>query len=416
MTKRPQSPSFLDRRAFLARSAALGCSLAASPLVTPVSLAATQGDNRLVVILLRGGMDGLDVVRPYGDPAYTKLRGDAGLQGAEGAIDLDGYFALHPALRPLMPLWRQGHLGFAHAVSTPYRNKRSHFDGQDLLEAGISTLEDGISRDGWLNRVLQHLTGANAQTAYAIGSDQAGVLGGPAAHQRWTPEADLLLTPQAIKLASLIMQDDPAFNAAFRQALAISDNDGDAVAMTDTPDDMMAAINPKAKTNKQSLEQRVAEFTGKRLREDTRIASFSINGWDTHQGQSRSLPRALSRLSDAIVTLKDTVRGPVWNKTTVVAVTEFGRTARINGSKGTDHGTGGLMVMAGGALRGGQVLGDWPGLQTSQLYAQRDLMPTRDVRAYLAWLLHSQFGLEKSTLETRIFPDLDMGSAPNMIR
>jgi uncharacterized protein (DUF1501 family) len=402
----------LNRRAFLARSALIGCSLAASPLVTPVSLAATQGDNRLVVILLRGGMDGLDVVRPYGDPAYAALRRDADLGGPEGAIDLDGYFALHPALRPLMPLWDQGHLGFAHAVSTPYRDKRSHFDGQDLLEAGLSDLGDSTARDGWLNRVLQNLPQTHAQTAYAIGRDQSAMLNGPVEFQRWSPDADLLLTPQAIKLASLIMRDDPAFDAAFQKALAISDDDGDAVAMTRSPKNLRKAQN-KGKT---SFEHRVAEFTGKRLREDTRIASFSLNGWDTHQNQSGSLPRALNRLSEAILTLKDTVRGPVWNKTTIVAVTEFGRTARLNGTKGTDHGTGGLMVMAGGALRGGQVMADWPGLGASQLYQQRDLMPTRDVRAYLAWVLHSQFGLATSTLENSVFPGLDMGAAPRLIR
>lgn len=403
----------LNRRAFLARSAAIGCSLAASPLVTPVSFAATPGENRLVVILLRGGMDGLDVVRPYGDPAYGALRGDAGLDADDPALDLDGFHALHPALRPLMPLWDKGELGFAHAVSTPYRDKRSHFDGQDLLEAGLSDLDGGTARDGWLNRVLQHMPDAQAQTAYAIGRGETGVLGGPAKIQQWAPEADLLLTPQAIKLASLIMAEDPLFDAAFQQALEISDGDGDAVDITANTNKM---AQPKGKKKKSSLEQRIAEFAGKRLREETRIASFSITGWDTHQSQDRSLPRALGRLSDAILMLKDTVRGPVWGKTTVVAVTEFGRTARLNGSKGSDHGTGGLMVLAGGALRGGRVMADWPGLAPEQLYAQRDLMPTRDVRAYLAWLLHSQFGLPVSTLETAVFPGLDMGANPTLIR
>lgn len=410
----------LNRRAFLARSALIGCSLAASPLFTPVSLAAAPGENRLVVILLRGGMDGLDVVRPYGDPAYTALRGDVGMGGPEGAIDLDGYFALHPALRPLMPLWNQGQLGFANAVSTPYRDHRSHFDGQDLLEAGLSDLHNGTSRDGWLNRVLQHLPSGHAETAYAIGRDQLSVLSGKAPVQRWTPEADLVLSPQAVKLASLIMKDDPLFDAAFQQALAISDNDGDAVATTGTQRELMKMINNNRRRGgggkNASLEHRIAEFTGKRLRDDTRIASFSINGWDTHQGQDRILPKALERLSNAILTLQETVRGPVWNKTTVVAVTEFGRTARKNGSDGTDHGTGGLMVMAGGALRGGSVMTDWPGLDEAHLYGRRDLMPTRDVRAYLGWLLHNQFGLSKTTLETDIFPGMDLGESPNLLR
>lgn len=402
----------LNRRDFLARSALIGCSLAASPLLTPVSLAAAPGDNRLVVILLRGGMDGLDVVRPYGDPAYAALRGDAGLSAEDPAIDLDGYFALHPALRPLMPLWARGQLGFAHAVSTPYRDKRSHFDGQDLLEAGLSDLDSGLSRDGWLNRVLQNLPDSGPATAYAVGRDPLNMLAGPATTQRWSPEADLALSPQAITLARLIMADDPQFNAAFEQAMAISDSDGDAVAMNGTPAQMMSrARNAGGKGN---LERRVAEFIGKRLRQETRIAAFSITGWDTHQRQDRSLPNALGRLSEAILTLQTTLSEPVWNKTTVVAVTEFGRTARLNGSGGSDHGTGGLMVLAGGALRGGQVVGDWPGLSEAQLYERRDLMPTRDLRAYLGWLLHSQFGLSVSTLETSIFPGLDLGVDPRL--
>lgn len=407
----------LNRRAFLGRSALLGCSLAASPLLTPLSLAATPGENRLVVILLRGGMDGLDVVRPYGDPAYAALRGDAGLNDPEGATDLDGYFALHPALGPLMPLWRQGQLGFAHAVSTPYRDKRSHFDGQDLLEAGISDGANGLPRDGWLNRTLQHLPGRTAQSAYGIGQDSLAVLAGPAPVQRWTPTSDLVLSPQAVRLAELIMKEDPAFDAAFQQALMIADSDGDPVSVTASDKQKAAMINAnKASKKEGNTEQQVARFAGKRLREDTRIASFSINGWDTHQRQDVSLSKALDRLTQTILTLQGTVGGPVWNKTTVVAVTEFGRTAKINGTKGTDHGTGGLMVLAGGGLRGGRVLGDWPGLDEAQLYDRRDLMPTRDVRSVLGWLLHSQYGLPASTLETSIFPGMEMGSDMGLLR
>ncbi|MGB5864438.1 MAG: DUF1501 domain-containing protein [Sulfitobacter sp.] len=395
--------SFLTRRRFLSHSTLIGCSLAASPLVTPMSFAATPGKNRLVVIILRGGMDGLDVLRPYGDPAYAALRGNAGLDAPNAAVDLDGYFALHPALRPLMPLWRDGQLAFAHAVSTPYRDKRSHFDGQDMLEAGLQTLSGGTARDGWLNRVIQHLPGATGQTAYAIGRAQAGVLNGPAEVQRWSPDSDLILSPQAVRLARLVMRDDPLFGNALSQALALAES-GSGTTSGD--------VNSASGTN---TETQIAEFTGARLREETRIASFSINGWDTHQAQDRGLPRALSRLSDAILTLRDSAGAQVWDKTTVVAVTEFGRTAHINGSGGTDHGTGGVMVTAGGALRGGRVVGDWPGLSEAQLYDRRDLMPTRDLRSLLGWILHSQFGLQKSMLETSVFPDMDLGDDPRLV-
>ncbi|WP_298856992.1 DUF1501 domain-containing protein [uncultured Sulfitobacter sp.] len=407
----------LSRRAFMSRSALIGCSLAASPLLTPISFAATPGENRLVVILLRGGMDGLDVVRPYGDPAFAALRRDAGLEAEDPAIDLDGFHAMHPALRPLLPLWGNGQLGFAHAVSTPYRDKRSHFDGQDLLEAGLSDPGNPSTRDGWLNRVLQHMDGTQAETAYAIGREQMSILSGPATTQRWSPEADMILSPQAIKLARLIMAEDPAFDAVFSQAMEIADTDGDTVAMSGSQDEMMMMVNQNAnEANKGSAERRIAEFAGKRLREECRIASFSINGWDTHQRQDRSLPNALGRLSDTILTLQKTLTGPIWNKTTVVAVTEFGRTARINGSGGTDHGTGGLMIMAGGGLRGGRVISDWPGLDEAQLYERRDLMPTRDLRAHIGWLLHSLFGLPTSTIEASIFPGLDMGANPILLR
>lgn len=282
--------------------------------------------------------------------------------------------------------------------------------------AGHDSGGNGRARDGWLNRVLQQLPGAHHETAYAIGREHAGVLGGAAPVQRWSPDSDLLLSPQAIALARLVMREDPMFDAALTQALALSDGDGDAVAMQATDDGMMApAPSASGPAKGRTAEVQIAEFAATRLRNETRIASFSLNGWDTHRSQNRSLPRALARLAETILTLQTALRGPVWNKTTVVAVTEFGRTARLNGSGGSDHGTGGLMILAGGALRGGRVMGDWPGLNEAQLYDRRDLLPTRDVRSYLAWLLHSQFGLPASALETSIFPGLDLGDNPRLL-
>ncbi|MFZ5964185.1 DUF1501 domain-containing protein [Thalassococcus sp. BH17M4-6] len=406
----------LNRRAFLGRSALIGCSLAASPLVTPLSFAAVPGDNRLVVIVLRGGMDGLDVVQPYGDPAFAGLRGAPALGDPEGPVDLDGYFALHPALRPLLPLWKDGQLGFVHAVSTPYRDKRSHFDGQDLLEAGLTDLGQGRSGGGWLNRVVGLQSGATAETAYAIGRDGMAILDGAAPVARWAPESDLALSPQALRLAQLVMQDDPVFSATMEQALEIADSDGDAVAVEGGRRKMLSMVKSDMQSvGRGGAETRIAEFAAKRLRADTRIASFSISGWDTHRSQDRVLARGLSRLSEAILGLQKGLGGQVWKRTTVVAVTEFGRTARRNGSDGTDHGTGGLMLLAGGALRGGRVLGDWPGLDEASLYQRRDLMPTRDLRAHLGWLLHSLYGLPLSTISQTVFPGVDMGDDPKLI-
>ena len=382
--------TLLQRRQFLLRSGALGCSLAASPLVTPVSFAAAPWERRLVVIILRGGMDGLDVVRPVGDPAYAALRpkidGDA-------PIDLDGFYAMHRGLAPLLPLWKQGQLGFMHAVSTPYRNKRSHFDGQDLLEAGTASLAG--TRDGWLNRLLQNVPGAAADTAYAIGHSDLKVLDGAAPVANWTPEAKLPLGTQALRLAELVMEDDPAMHAAFAEARMLSE---------DAP-----------QTGGGQAHRKVAQFAANRLRRDARIAAFSLNGWDTHRSQARVMPRVLARLSDTILSLRRELGAQVWGKTTVVAMTEFGRTARENGSAGTDHGTAGLMLLAGGALHGGRVWGDWPGVEEAALFDRRDLMPTGDVRAPAAWILRAVTGVGTSTLERDVFPGLDMGADPGLL-
>ncbi|MHA6264983.1 DUF1501 domain-containing protein [Arenibacterium sp. CAU 1754] len=403
--------SNLSRRAFLARTAAIGCSAAASPLLTPVSFAAAPWDARLVVIVLRGGMDGLDVVRPYGAPEFSALRGTLSEGVVNGSHDLDGFFALHPALAPLIDLWNQGDLGFVHAVSTPYRNKRSHFDGQDLLEAGTQTL-DG-ARDGWLNRMLGQVPGVEPRTAFSIGHGEMKLLSGEAPVADWSPDADLVMSPQAQRLAELVMQSDPALHAALQEALMLSE-DGEAPAILGAEDEEMMQMSAPAPA-KGRAHLAVAEFAAEQLRGDTRVASFSINGWDTHNRQGRAIAPALNRLADTILALRAGVGAEVWQKTAIVAMTEFGRTVRVNGTGGTDHGTGGAMLLAGGAIRGRKVYGDWPGLAEADLYERRDLMPTGDVRAPSAWLMRGMAGLDRATLETVIFPGLDMGSDPGLL-
>ncbi len=406
----------LSRRRFLT---ALGCSAAASPLLTPVSFASGAWDNRLVVIILRGGMDGLDVVRPYGDADFAKLRGraqQAKMGGENGPQDLDGFFALHPALSGLMPLWQAGELGFAHAVSTPYRDKRSHFDGQDLLEAG-SVDVSGIARDGWMNRLLQSYAGTSGETAYAVGRGDMLLMKGAAPVANWSPDAGLYgLSEQGARLAGHMMKSDPLFEAAFAEALALSEGGSGMEMAGESSEMVMSAMSENASNAaKGGGHKQIAEFAAGKLREESRIAAFSLNGWDTHAKQGRALVRPLNRLGDVVTTLKDKLGSDVWGKTAVVAMTEFGRTAKLNGNGGSDHGTGGLMVMSGGALRGKRVWADWPGLNEANLYGRRDLMPTRDVRAYSGWLMHGLFGLDKSLIETAIFPGLDMGSDPRLL-
>jgi len=399
----------LSRRHFLTRSAVIGCSAAASPLLTPVSFASAPWDTRLVVIILRGGVDALDMLQPYGDPNYAALRTKLAGGPDHGGLDLDGFHALHPGLKPLMPLWQRGELGFVQAVSTPYRNRRSHFDGQDLLEAGSAGL--GEVRDGWLNRMLQQMGGVESRTAFAIGQGEMKLLQGGAPTSDWAPDAALVLSPQAKLLAEQMMVDDPMFHDALAEALELS-QDG-TMGLADDADDMMEMTMPLPSRGKSH--QKIAEFAAERLRGETRVAAFSINGWDTHSRQAAGLKAGFGRLSETILTLRDGVGDAIWGKTAVLAMTEFGRTVRENGTGGTDHGTGGAMLLSGGAIRGGRIYGQWPGLTEADLFDRRDLMPTADVRAQAAWIMRGLIGIDRSQLEQVVFPGLDMGADPGLL-
>ncbi len=402
----------MDRRLFLKRAAGvLGCSVAAHPLMTTVTLAQgekTLGDHRLVVIILRGAMDGLDAVQPLADPAYLKLRPT--LARDSGASDLDGYFALHPNLAGLAPLWAAGELGFVHATSTPYRDKRSHFDGQDLLEAGTGMdVPLGQVRDGWLNRMLQAVPGVRAETAYAVGREALPLLDGAAGVRNWTPDMRLELSPQSRLLLEHVYHDDPLFRDSALEAM-------DLVAEMDATQ-METGMAPQAgdKAAKRLGDvDKLVDFAAQRMQDATRIAAFSLSGWDTHRSQRGAIPVSFMRLERMILRLREQM-GPVWGKTMVMAMTEFGRTVAENGSLGTDHGTGGVMLMAGGALKGGKVYGKWPGLAEADLYQRRDLMPTSDVREWTAWAMRGMYGFEQSLLEQSIFPGLVMGDNPGLI-
>ncbi|RMH50684.1 MAG: DUF1501 domain-containing protein [Alphaproteobacteria bacterium] len=387
----------ITRRDLLASGLAIGCSAAASPLMTPVVLAAAPGENRLVVIILRGALDGLDLLRPAGDPLLPALRPNLFAPDAPGH-DLDGFFTLHPALEGLAPLWRAGQLAFVAAVSTPYRGRRSHFDGQDLLETGGDSPDGQLppSRDGWLNRALRLIPGADLRTAFAVGQENLLLLDGPAPVSSWSPEAELPLSPQARLLLERLYARDPLFAEAAQRAFEIAEE-----ASASATGGLKGAAA-------------LAAFAADRLNEETRIAAFSIGGWDTHRAQDRALPRALGELSAALLTLRERLGGN-WDRTAVVAVTEFGRTVRENGSRGTDHGTGGTMLLAGGVLSGARVHGRWPGLGEGALLEDRDLMPTDDVRRPLGWLLAGLFGLPRADIEASVFPRLEMGADPRLL-
>ncbi len=409
----PMSPGPMSRRQLLKGLSVAACSAAAAPWMTTVTMAGSNGgqplgENRLIVVILRGAMDGLDVVRPVGDADYAGLRPT--LLAKPGA-PLGNFYELHPALTDLMPLWDKGELGFVHATSTPYRDKRSHFDGQDMLEAGTGMdVPSMAARDGWMNRMLQAVPGLTSHTAFAMGADAMPLLQGEAPFLTWAPEERLPISAQGEALLEAIYHDDPLFADASDEAIMLSRQFN-----PDAAGDMMAA--PAAKPGAAVRDVQVlAKYAAGQLREDTRIATFSLSGWDTHRSQVTALPVALSRLKGLILALREDLGAPVWDKTVLLAMTEFGRTAHENGSKGTDHGTAGAMVMAGGALRGGQVYGKWPGLSDAALYAGRDLMPTSDVRAWAGWAMHQMYGFAPSVIQGSIFPGLDMGPNPGFLR
>lgn len=380
------APVTLSRRSFLASA----CCLAASPLVTPVTFAALPGDRRFVTIVLRGALDSLFLLQPYADPLLKAYRPELALDPASRLIDLDGQFGLHGEAADLLPLWKSGELGFVNAVSTPYRDQRSHFDGQDILETGGSTASD--ENTGWLNRALASIPRTESRKAIDVHTSAELILSGPNPVDTWSAQSDLAIEPDELTFFQRLYGNDPDFAKAFGEAMH-TDEDSDGI----------------FGDGKRSADAAgIARLAAGMLKGDYRLASFSIGGWDTHIGQANVFRKPLKALVAALTTLKTELGPDVWNKTAVLAMTEFGRTVRQNGSKGTDHGTGGLAIVAGGAVRGGKVYGRWPGLAEGQLFEGRDLMPTADVREIAAALLHSQFDISSGDLTSKIFPGLTL--------
>jgi uncharacterized protein (DUF1501 family) len=405
------------RRLFLQATGLGACSAAAYPLLSSVTLAGapTLGENRLVVVILRGAMDGMDLLRPVGDPMWPLWR--PGLATGDG-LPLDGMFALHPELAPLMPLWRAGSLGFVPATSTPYRDKRSHFDGQDMLEAGTGPdVAPAAARDGWLNRMLQAVPGLTGETAFALGRDAQPLLEGAFPARLWSPDVALELSAQGRRLLDHVYHDDPLFRDAATEAMELA-----ALGLPpDDPADDAAGGGAGGMTGGGAAAGRLGDidplvdFAAGRLREETRIAAFSLSGWDTHRAQASAIRGSLRRLARMVTRMEAELGPAIWERTLMLAVTEFGRTVAENGSGGTDHGTAGAMLAAGGAARGG-IHGGWPGLEESALYDRRDLMPLSDLRDWTAQALQGMFGLDRALLETAVFPGLVMEGGRRLLR
>ena len=398
----------LTRRSLLLGTGAL----AACTVLPNVLFAHTGGSRRLVVVILRGALDGLAAVPPHGDPDYAGLHRELAIAppaapgatpGSGGAaLALDGTFGLHPSLGFLHERYLAGELIVFHAVASPYR-ERSHFDGQNVLENGL-TQPIGTA-DGWLNRALAALPSRKGQQvserAVAINQNIPLILRGAAPVLSKSP----LATPDVdedllARLADLYSKDD-WFSARLSEAIQterLTDNG----AGTDSG----PAMKPGKPADRLGG---VAHMAAVLMRSEggPEVAVMEAGGWDTHANQGAAqgtLAQRLLGLDGALRGLAEEL-GPLWRETAVLVVTEFGRTAAMNGTRGTDHGTGGCAFLAGGAVRGGRIVADWPGLKRNALYENRDLKATLDLRSLFKGVLDEHMHVDAKSLGTRIFPD-----------
>lgn len=373
---------------------AMCCGGLATLALPSVAFAQVPSGRRLVFVLLRGGFDGLAAVVPYGDPDYASLR--AGFGFAESELSpLDELFGLAPGLAPLRIFWDAGELAVIHAMAIPYRT-RSHFDGQAVLETGLDRPVG--SSDGWLNRLLQVMSGMRAGIAIAAGMPLS--LAGPYQVDTWSPARLGVVDDDYLERLAVLYRADRTLSNRFEAALQQQELVGEEPAARGGAG--RGAIRP------------VMQAAARILRQERgpNVAAMEFSGWDTHANQGvagGALDRLLAQLADGLVAFR-TELGPAWPDTTVVVMTEFGRTARPNGTRGTDHGTAGAGFVLGTRLARAQVLADWPGLAPQALFEGRDLRPTTDTRSILKAVLAGTFDLTASQLE-RVFPGSSVAPA-----
>jgi uncharacterized protein (DUF1501 family) len=406
----------MQRREFLN----LGARLAGGALLTSrVAFARTaERKSRFVLIIMRGALDGLATVAPYGDRDYARLRGEFALRapGAAGAaLPLNGFFGLHPSLGFLQQCYAARELTVFHALASPYR-ERSHFDGQDVLENGSPRAH--ALQTGWLNRALARVAApGQRELGVALGQNVPLVMRGPAAVSSWSASRLNALDDDTLARITDLYAGDTLLSVRLADALAADaiapgDGAGSGAAMTpDTARDLSAAGAPPARpaqANGARYEEVVRAAAGF-LRQEAgpKVAMFDTTGWDTHANEGAAegqLAGRLAALDQGLATLKQGL-GPVWSDTAVLLVTEFGRTAAINGTRGTDHGTATAALLVGGAVAGGRVIADWPGLSARALYEGRDLAPTLDLRSVLKGLLQEHLLVPPREIERTVFPD-----------
>ncbi|HEX5211519.1 MAG TPA: DUF1501 domain-containing protein [Pseudolabrys sp.] len=367
-------------------------------------------DPRLLVVVLRGALDGLAAVAPVGDADWVRLRGDKALtlSGAVPALPLDGFFALNPAMPNLHRMYKAGQAAIVHAVASPYRD-RSHFDGQDVLESGLT--KPGSADTGWLNRALASLRSAgrvNDKEAFAVGPVTPLVVRGPAPVLSWTPPKLPPATDDTVmRLLDLYRHTDPALARALEERVDLA-----AIARAGGMSMAPQKAGKRPKGPGAAIHAYFADAAGAAAKfmardDGPRVGALAFDGWDTHQDEGADHGRLALLLGalDGALGAVETGMGDAWKETAVAVITEFGRTARINGTEGTDHGTATVTLLAGGAVKGGRVIADWPGLSEASLYQNRDLKPTTDLRAILKGVLRDHLRVDERALASTVFPD-----------
>jgi uncharacterized protein (DUF1501 family) len=419
-----------SRRALLARAAALGASVS---FLGGSAFAAADGAmarRKMVVVICRGGMDGLTVSPPVGDPDYAALRGEVAVP-ADKALKLDATFGLHPALESVHALALRGQARIAPAIASPDR-ARSHFEAQDVLETGAAQVY-GVNT-GWLNRTLD-VMGPSRIEGLSVGATAPLILRGKVQAASWSPGPGVNETARLPTLLQDLYKADPMMGPAFARGLqteAMAQAAMIALAPAPTPisadaasmapgamvqkavNTNLRAAQPMASTAKALDGQRQQREAARKLGSTLagfmvqdggpRIAAISLDGWDTHAGQVGQLNSRLSYL-DAVLDGLNTGLGAEWRNTVVVVATEFGRTARVNGTGGTDHGTGSTALVLGGGLKRGGIIGDWPTLRQEALFENRDVRPSLDLRGLFKGVLADHMGVDSKALETTVFPD-----------
>ncbi len=380
----------IDRRFFLGAGAIGAMGVGFAPRMVFAQAATAK---RFVFIIQRGAADGLGTIAPVGDPGFAAARGVLATD-FDGAPKLDAMFAIHPNLKTVKGLFDAKQALFAHAIASPYRD-RSHFDGQNVLETGGDSAYQ--VKDGWLNRLLGQLPAEMAR-AIAVSLTVPVALRGPHEVATYAPSALPAANEDLLQRVAMLYQGDSQLHGLWSEAMNTRMLTSD-----------MAKDGGRNGAATGALAARLLAPD-----DGARIAMIETGGWDTHAQQRGRLAGQLGGLDGMIGALKDGL-GPLWSDTLVLVATEFGRTVAVNGTGGTDHGTASAAMLLGGAVKGGRVLADWPGLNQAALYEGRDLKPTLALDAFIGGAVAGHFGLDPARLMPALFPGTTAKSVSGLV-